>query len=79
MSLTPVERAVLVSLLVYGDNTAGGIAQHCTYQRNSITNRLPEMVEKGLIRDKGKNVYELTDDGKTRARALLKAGEDPWS
>jgi Mn-dependent DtxR family transcriptional regulator len=78
MSLTPVQRAVLVDLLVYGDNTAGGIAQHCSYERNSITNRLSGMAEKGLIRDKGKNVYELTDKGKQRARALVKAGENPW-
>ena len=78
MSLTPVERAVLVDLLVYGDDRAGNIADRCDLHRNSITNRAPDMYEKGLIQNKGKGVYRLTDKGRERAIGLIRARELPW-
>lgn len=78
MSLTPVERAVLVDLLVYDDDRAGNIADRCGFHRNSLTNRLPDMVEDGLVENKGGGVYRLTETGRKRAIGLIRAGERPW-
>jgi len=78
MSYTPVEQAILVDLLIYGDNKAENIANSTGYHRNSISSKITPMAENGLLRAKGGGVYELTDDGTEAARGLVRSGVNPY-
>lgn len=72
MNLTPTQRAILTHLYKNGDNIAANIADDTGYHRNSLSRSFPDLVEKGLVRDKGRGVYELTKSGRSTARELLK-------
>jgi len=78
MTYTPVETAVLVDLLIYGDDKAENIANRTGYHRNSVSSRITPMAENGLLSHKGGGVYELTDNGTEAARGLLRSGENPY-
>jgi predicted transcriptional regulator len=68
--LSPVEMEVLVDLLVHGDNVPGNIAENTGRHPKSVSKRLPDLEEHGLIRNKGRGVYTLTPDGVAQAQAL---------
>jgi len=71
MSLPPTQEAILKHLYQNGDNIAANIADDTGFHRNSLSRTFPDLVEKGLVRDKGRGVYELTKSGRSAARELL--------
>lgn len=79
MARTPVEVAILVDLLIYGDDKAENIANRTGFHRNSVSARITPMAkDDGLLDHKGGGVYRLTDDGREAARGLLRSGENPY-
>ena len=68
--LTPVEIDVLTDLLKNGDNIPANIADNTGRHSKSVSKRLPDLEEEGLIRNKGRGVYTLTSTGLQQSRAL---------
>jgi len=78
MDTSPAQRAVLVDLLIYGDDKAANIADRTGYHRNSISRCVTDLVENGLLAHKGGGVYRLTDAGADTARGLIRGGYNPY-
>lgn len=79
MTKTPVEVAILVDLLIYGDDKAENIANRTGFHRNSVSSRITPLADEDqLLAHKGGGVYRLTDDGREAARGLLRSGEIPY-
>jgi predicted transcriptional regulator len=78
MSLTRCQRAILVDLLVHGDDKAANIDSRTGFHRNTVSSHMSDLRQDGYLLNKGGGVYELTDKGKSTARDLLKSGENPW-
>lgn len=76
--LSPVERDILHHLLTGGDDVPGNIAEATDRHPKSVSKRLPDLVDEGLIRNKGRGVYTLTPSGVSLARSLEdhRPGED---
>jgi predicted transcriptional regulator len=79
MSRTPVQRAILVDLLVHGADKAKNIAERTGYHANSVSRSVSELVETGEVRNKGGGVYELMDSGRDGARGLIRGGYNPYT
>lgn len=76
---TPVERAILTDLLIYGADKAENIGDRTGYHRNSVIRCLSNVVEDGLLHHKGGGVYELTGSGRETARGLYRSGYTPYN
>lgn len=76
--MTPTQRAILVDLLVYGDDKAENIADRCGYHRNSVSRSIRPLVEEGKLAHKGGGVYRLTESGLTAAQGLIRGGFNPY-
>jgi Mn-dependent DtxR family transcriptional regulator len=76
MSLTPVQKDVLLFLLNKGDdipaNIADGTKRHSKSVSRVLTGMDESLLELGLVEDKGRGVYSLTDEGEERARSISK-------
>ena len=77
MSLTPVQREVLVHLLERGDDIPANIAEATGTHSKSVSRVLTGMGEEslvglGLVSDKGRGVYTLTGEGEERAESLVR-------
>lgn len=70
MSLTSVEREILVELLVRGDNVPGNIAESIGRSRPYVSETLSELEEKDLVDHKGRGVYRLSEYGLAVARTV---------
>lgn len=70
MLQSPVKRAIVVDLLVNGDNTPANIAENTGKHRVSVSERLSDLESEGLVENKGRGVYTLTLDGISVARAV---------
>ena len=79
MPNTPVQRAILVDLLVHGDDKAENIANRTGFHRNSVSRSMAPLVESDAIAHKGGGVYELKDSGRETARGLLRGGYNPYN
>jgi len=79
MPLTPVQRAILVDLLVHGDDKAENIANRTGFHRNSVSRSMKGLVDDNEILHKGGGVYQLKDSGSERARGLLRGGYNPYT
>jgi predicted transcriptional regulator len=79
MSLTPVQRAILVDLLVHGDDKAQNIADRTDYHRNSISRCMKPLVDDSAISHKGGGVYQLRHTGRKIARNLVRGGFNPYT
>jgi len=71
MNLSPVERDILEDLFFHGDDVPANIARRTGRHRGSISRRLPNLEEKGLVRLKGAGVYTLTIAGYGVAREII--------
>jgi len=78
MELSPVQRATLVDLLIYGDDKAGNIGQRTGIHHNSVSRKVGELVDYGLLKPKGDGVYRLTEDGRETAIGLVRGGYNPY-
>jgi DNA-binding IclR family transcriptional regulator len=70
MLQSPVKRAVLVDLLLHGDNTPANISQNTGKHRSNVNTRLQELESNGYVENKGGGVYALTLEGISAARAI---------
>ena len=78
MSLTPVQRAILVDLLVHHDDKAENIANRTGYHRNTVSKYMKGLVNDSYIAPKGGGVYRLSDKGTEAAQGLIRAGDLPY-
>jgi Mn-dependent DtxR family transcriptional regulator len=74
MSQPPLQRAILVDLLISGDDKAENIGRRTKYHRNTVSGAMKELVSDELIEAKGGGVYRLTDRGRTRAQNIVRSG-----
>ena len=63
MELTEVQSQILVDLLVNGHNPSGNIADNISRSRTYTSESIQSLIEMGLIEDKGRKTYKLTDAG----------------
>lgn len=75
MKLTPVEREILVHLLLYGDNVPSNIAKDIGRHKRSVGRSCKSLVDKELVREKGAGVYTLRVAGVAIARDLRRKDE----
>ena len=75
MKLTPTERELLVYLLVRGPDIPPNISEDIDRHGYSVRRSGGDLEEDGLVRNKGRNVFALTDDGVMVARDLLDNGD----
>ena len=72
MRLSPVERHILVHLLIEGDDRPANIGSYDgdddLPHPASVSRSMSNLEEKGLVRSKGNAVYTLTLEGLTAAR-----------
>lgn len=78
MSPTPVQRAILVDLLIFGDDKAANIASRTGFHRNTISSHMKTLADEGKISGKGGGVYRLRDDGREAAQGLVMGGYVPY-
>lgn len=75
MSLTPVQKDVLVHLYREGDdipaNIADGTGRHSKSVSRCISGMDESLLSLGFLRDKGRGVYTLTEKGEERAKGLI--------
>ena len=79
MSFTPTEQAILVDLLVWGDDRAANIGNRTGFHRNSVSRSAKSLVESGHITNKGEGVYSLTDSGRQASRGLIMSDSNPYT
>ncbi len=75
MKLTPVERTILVHLLLHGDDRPANIGDDDPDSDKphpaSVSRSMSNLEGKGLVKHKGNAVYTLTIQGMTAARNVL--------
>lgn len=79
MSLTPVQKDVVVDLLVHGDDKAENVGNRTNHHRNTVSTHMGKLVDKGHIEGKGGGVYRLRDQGREAAIGLIKGGFNPYT
>jgi len=78
MNLTPTQQAILIDLLVFGDDKASNIGNRTDHHRNSISRSLQPLAEDSYVSNKGDGVYTLTDKGREAAQGLIRGGTNPY-
>jgi len=78
MALTDLETAIIVDLLVAGDDKAENIGRRTGYHRNTVSAQMKDLVGESLIEAKGGGVYRLTDKGRTTARQHIRSELDVY-
>lgn len=73
MADTPAQVAILVDLLISGDDKAENISRRTGFHRNTLSGQMGALVDEGLIAAKGGGVYRLTDSGREYARGMVKS------
>lgn len=79
MGLSDLQEAILIDLTVHGDNTPSNIGEQIGRPSSSVSRVLPDLIEEGLVRNKGSGVYTLTDAGIDRSQSLIRTGLDVYS
>lgn len=78
-SLTPTERDVLLDLRRRpdgnGDNIQSNIMENTDRTMKSVGSALESLENRGLVVDKGRGVYRLTEEGETLADQLGDLGD----
>jgi len=73
MNLSPVEKHILVYLLLHGDDRPANIGDTEDSEKPhpaSVSRSMANLKEKDLVRLKGNAVYTLTLQGQTAARSI---------
>jgi Mn-dependent DtxR family transcriptional regulator len=63
----PTEREILAALRDHGDNVPGNLADLTGRHPKSVSRSLSRLEEDGYVRNKGRGVYTLTDEGREAA------------
>jgi Mn-dependent DtxR family transcriptional regulator len=74
--LTSVDRELLADLLMHGDNVPSNISDNIERHPTSVSQRLSELEDMGLVRNKGRGVWTLTAPGANMARSLAEPGDN---
>lgn len=74
MKLSPVEKAILVSLLD-GDNVPANIADDCGHHAKSVSRSLSDLEDRGHVENKGRGVWTLTYSGVDLGEVLIELGD----
>lgn len=72
MNLTSVERSILVTLLLSGDDKPSNISKKSDFTRSAVARRCNNLEEEGLIYEKGGGIYTLTNAGVQVAQNLAR-------
>lgn len=72
---TAVSRDVLVDLLLNGDNTPTNIAESTGRHTTSVSRKLSDLEEQGLVINKGRGVWTLTMKGMRHAQVFRRHRE----
>ena len=78
MAETPVQKDILVDLLVHGDDKAENIGNRTNHHRNTVSSHMGTLVEEGYLHAKGGGVYRLRESGREMAIGLIKSGHNPY-
>jgi DNA-binding MarR family transcriptional regulator len=78
MDLKPAQKAILVDILIHGDDKAENIGRRTDLHRNTISKHLTVLSKNSFIRNKGGGVHALTDKGRKRATGLVRGGYLPY-
>ena len=70
MDISPVEKSILVHLHTEGDDIASNIADARGHHPSSVSRSASNLADRGLLENKGRGVYRLTEDGREIARRL---------
>jgi predicted transcriptional regulator len=79
MDLTPSGQAIVVDLLIQGDDSPKNIARRTKFTREAITRKLKDLQDQEMVVNKGGGVYRLTESGAEAARGLLMGGFNPYT
>lgn len=71
MSLSPVEREIIVGLLLLGDCLPATIAEEYGRHPSSVSRSMAQLKKRGLVIEKDRGVYTLTLDGYRVAKREL--------
>lgn len=72
-NLSPVMQETLIDLHIHGDNVPGNIGDNIDRHPNSVSRALRQMTERetnDFVRNKGRGVWTLTDEGEKVAEQL---------
>jgi len=72
MSRPPTESDILVGLLLIGDSLPREIAETVGRHLRSVSRSVPELLDDGLVVEKGRSVYALTPEGFAVARGIVR-------
>ena len=78
MDITPTQKAILVDLLIHGDDKAANIARRTGKHRNSVSRSFQNLVDDSLVVEKGGGVYRLTDRGRQASIGIVKPQIDVY-
>ena len=71
MKLSPVEKAILVTLYESGDNVPANIADQSDHHSKSVSRSLADLEDRGHVENKGRGVWSLTYSGVDLAELLI--------
>lgn len=74
MNLTGVEKDILIDILHHGDNPSGNIADNIGKNRTYVSECLGDLEKKGLVENKGRSTYTLTNAGVSVAQNVYRQG-----
>ena len=72
MSRPPTESDILVGLLLIDDALPREIAETVGRHPRSVSRSVPELLDEGLLVEKGRSVYALTPEGYAAARGIIR-------
>jgi predicted transcriptional regulator len=78
MGLTPVQKDMLIDLLLHGDDKAENVGNRTNHHRNTVSSHMGTLVEEGYLTGKGGGVYRLREPGRDAALGLIKSGYNPY-
>lgn len=72
MNLTPLQRDIITHIHQHGHDIPANIGDSADAHRNSVTRAIRDLEERGLVENKGRGVYKLTEPGREAARDLIR-------
>ena len=72
MSRPPTESDILVGLLLIDDALPREIAEAAGRHPRSVSRSVSELVDEGLVVEKGRSVFALTPEGYAEARGIIR-------
>jgi predicted transcriptional regulator len=71
------DRLVLQDLSQNGRNLAANVADNVGLHRKTVSPRLRQLDDYGLVHDVGRGVYEITDEGEIALEVMVEHSDKP--